>query len=416
MMMLRMFFYICTFALLCPAWSATLFGDSLGDYRRADRYEAYARDVLARREAFFKALQVSPLGPEWRGPLQIEDLPVVRPHRPHFSRFFKDRVEPASRELMRRDQQDAPSVFDPSKFLSEIEEEAFVKDQAVVLSAIGSIDVFASELLGFESRQKALAGKASQRAGSQASEPGTHPAELAATVRISNFLRVKLPKNDSPNAITLNLVRVEIYDRIVSRLVFETTLDGKAQRVSMTLEMLASFRTGRDAYYVNTLAIVYKSLSRRLEDFYKKDERGLVEFDAESGAPILRSLNKDERSRKALLEAAAELVKAKAEGALVAHDVMSRLSPAQVDFLIGFFVDLRGDDLPVVQDLKNFEKNFLPQLNIEQATVYPQLLVDFQFYQQLYRDLDSIERAVAVLRGKQKFEREVIEEIEGLKR
>lgn len=343
-------------------------------YYRADKNEELANQAKQRSLDLLQQLG-SPAQD-----LDLKNYPEesIRPHPVFSSSYFKPMIEKAVQSLNQEERYGVPSLFDPSKTRTTLEEELFQKRKQIIENAIGDINLI----------RKSIYQYAVKKVGPSTSAT---PYEDRITREIISYIKQNEPQPQSGSKIfdvLGSLTRAEIFDSYVTRLLFESS----EATIEFSLSMAITFRTGEDPYFLQTLEHILRQFELNLENLvYKKDSSGEIIYSNEGvGAklkvwrwgsepqPVKKKLSAEEKQTVKEYEVAIEVMKEKFQEAQLAHRQLSKLQPEQLDFLISLLLQARKADIPVDSEISNI---------IFQSEQSDQTQWDAIFYQQMNREL-----------------------------
>ena len=360
--------------ILVYVFSAPVFAGNLSDYRtdQTEKNESLASDRVKTLRKLLKTDGVN---------ITQDDLPNVRARRKFSSSFFKEIVNKAVDQLRDEDRYGTPDVFDPSKTINRIDREQLEKRRRIFSKAVGSFQAAHARIF----KMIVIADREKQQRRIKAK------AETVLTAGISEYIKENEPKAaKSIEEILGKLEWAEVYEGHVLRLVF-----GKPAKIKMSLSMLVTFRTDEDAYFLESLSFFLDRYQRAYDDIrYKKDKNGKFEYDKKTDRKIPKDIEDVNMSKIREIIRGRRYVSSRLDGAIKANKAMTALSPRQLHFLIDLLLQLRGNDVPVVEDVDLFIKaTTIVSKKDPSKYVDPAVSVtnDIAYYKQLHNELYKLE-------------------------
>lgn len=342
-------------------------------------YRAEKNEALANQAAQKSLDLIQQLGSHHQD-LNLTNYPEesVRPHPVFSSSYFKPMIERAVQTLNQEERYGVPSLFDPSKTRTKLEEELFQKRKNIIEQAIGDISLI----------RKSIYQYAVTKVGPSTSAT---PYEDRITRELISYINQNEPRAETGSKIfdiLGGLTRAEIFDSYVTRLLFKSS----EATIEFSLSMAITFRTGEDPYFLQTLEHILHQFEVNLENLvYKKNSSGEIIYSNEGvGAklkvwkwgsepqPVKRKLSAEEKQTVEEYEVAIKVMREKFQEAQFAHQQLSKLQPEQLDFLISLLLQARKSDIPVDSEISNI---------IFQSEQSEQTQWDAIFYQQMNREL-----------------------------
>ena len=316
-------------------------------------------------------------------------------HELSSSSFFKEILAKGAAELNKAENYEKPPTFDPSSFINEIDAQAAQRRLQVCKRALGKeleqlVDEFRGQMILAKRRQAVSAS-------SDAATAKAIGADLEA------YISRNEPRASGQASIEEAIGRIyqiQAVDGIVTKLRLTkrsgVKLGDEAQladqeSLSLTLSMLAGFRSGRDRYFLDIQDCFLKHLETELASSRAAKaalEDTWVEKRREAGKKKLVAL----ASRIAVLSEVQADAERKFKGAVFANDTLAKLSMPQLHFLIDLFLQLRGKDIPVAREITAFSM-YVSVAEKRAADEASKTLLDgdFVFYKALHEDLYNLE-------------------------
>jgi len=298
---------------------------------------------------------------------------MVREKRTFSSSIFKESTSKAALRLRNEERLGKPAAFNPGKELQEALAEAESVRDALVLKSIGNMEVFISRVAKLvESENQRIADNSNAE----------QPLEAQVKLALDKWIGANDPgKDNSPISSKLGgLTRVEIYDGVVTRLIFERNEfptdyvvpthedEIPAKRIELSQSMLITFRVGEDAFYLDVLRALLKTLDQEIDTYmyvknadgtYVMTEKPLLSAPWSKFVPEQkrRELNNKETAALERRKFIRPYIAKRYEGARLANAFLKSLSPEQINFLIDMFLQLQVSLVPAPtesEDLINY--------------------------------------------------------------
>jgi hypothetical protein len=323
------------------------------------------------------------------------------------SAFFKQVLAKGALALHRDEAYGKPATFDPSDFNYEIDQKVRRHMLDVCRSTLGgALAQLTEEFAAMRARNKA------SDAAEAANDAKT--ALLSGAAIEAYILRnePRAPGQPLIADILGHMYQVQAIDGVVTKIRFTrrgdvklgaTDVLGDADATSVTLSMLAGFRADRDRYFLDIQDCFVDYLESQAAAA-AKDKKELddtwVEKHTAAGKEKMAKLDE----RIAMLAQVKSEAVAKYDGAKAAAQLLGRLSRAQVNFLLDLMIQLRGNDIPVEDEMRTYAM-------YSSVAAKSDVNKDFVFYHALHEDLYQLSDALSEEKKNEENQKTVLEGI-----
>lgn len=368
-----------------------LIAENLSFYRSQIPSPTTQMEVNQQRNKLFELLSTQP---DFYAPLlgQLQDAGYLKIEgKDHFfssALFFKTELGNVLRAFKNEDQFGKPPAFDPSMQIYEIDQEQELLRKTQFKTAVGNFDSFLLKLHAYILQIEKISSL----------KTSTSLQENDFVKIISNWM--SLDSNLIWAQKLGELKSLEIESGQITRLNF--TRD--AHRLPLNLGMLVSLRTGEDDYYVLALSTLLSLINDKLIPFYESDA---------TGSPTPKKLNSKEKIEFQRLQKVEAFVKEKFEGAVAINRWLHEFTDQELNILLGLFIALLNNDLPLTDELSKIAQYVSDNNpNFSSQSSLPQPVVDFMYYNQLFRDLQNLEIYLGEEKERLEFKSKLIQDIE----
>jgi hypothetical protein len=404
--------------------SSSSFAYNLSHYRKFQGPDASSIEVAKERVKKLHAL----LDTKSEDMSELSESEGVFTQTAEYQRFHSVRVTDYVKrvllniadELQIEEQYGAPDVYDPSLFQAEQDEKKQLRRNKFCKRVLGdNFDVIYKEMTAQVKQSEASISK--KELPESAGENVIARTELIASYINENIpknIKTKVNENDERVETSVSLIesighlyRVDVYDDVTTKLRFtkddmplgslKPLRDDK--EIALSLSMLINIRTELDNYLVYVLSYIVERLEARKVNIKQKmsdlqDWGGLWGSEKVEHAALESDLT--------LLNSVLVHLQEKYEGALLANQILYQLDPKQIDFLIDLLIQLRGGDIPVMEDIETLKTIVTSSTNIDHV-------MDYNFYKKLSDELYRLENYLTAERAMKKKVAEVISNIKG---